>query len=132
LTVSPENPFFVADESAILSRDKKSFYAHFGSDPRAVIKKEVEIISRNSFESCEMLRELVFEEGSRLKVIEYAFASCGLQAISIPACVEEIKQGFLDCESLCEVTFEPGSRLKSIGASVFSGKNKNDFDSEEC
>jgi hypothetical protein len=65
-------------------------------------------------------KELVFEEGSRLKVIQGELEFSELKSVSIPACVERIKRRcFAQCVSLLEVIFEPESRLQKLSSETF-------------
>lgn len=68
------------------------------------------------------LKEIIFEEGSRLKKIgPKSFNRSGIERIVIPRGVEEIQEStFSWCTNLKEVVFEEGSELKTIGESVFS------------
>ena len=62
---------------------------------RIAIPKNVEEISESAFEECENLREVVFEEGSRLSTIwNYAFKYCRhLAKIEFPEGLKSIGVG---------------------------------------
>ena len=62
---------------------------------RIAIPESVEEISENAFEECENLREVVFEEGSRLNTIrECTFKYCShLARIELPEGLKSIGVG---------------------------------------
>jgi hypothetical protein len=73
-------------------------------------------INEECFESCEILAEIIFEAGSRLRRIEErAFRWTDLSAITIPSSVKEIGAScFSSCRYLSQVLFDPKSRLRRI------------------
>jgi hypothetical protein len=79
-------------------------------------------IGDGAFSAATSLREVTFEEGSRLEVIrDHAFSSTkSLTTIRIPASVTHFGDGvFQNATNLREVIFEEGSRLQYIGDNVF-------------
>ena len=64
---------------------------------RVFIPKSVEKIENSAFKNCENLKEVVFEEGSRLKIIG--------------------GDAFRDCKCLAEMTFPEG--LEKINSFAF-------------
>jgi hypothetical protein len=123
VTVSKENPFLVVEDSFLKSSDKKRLIWYMGSECQVVVKKEVEVIGKNCFYGCKSVCEVVFERGSRLRLIEDgAFRGTGARKVIIPASVEVVGQySFLCCFNLCEVLFEEGSELKEIKDWTFGG-----------
>ncbi len=104
------------------------------------IPASVEEIVGWAFSSCQSLKKVTFEEGSKLKFIGKG-DGCNnywiggpfydlpqLTEIQIPASVEEIgAYAFSKCRSLKKVTFEEGSKLKFIGISAFCADNRLKF-----
>lgn len=65
-------------------------------------------ISAHAFQNCRSLRQIIFQEGSRLgKIGAYAFAGCSaLETLSLPAGIIEIGKGaFMKCCSLKKLQF---------------------------
>jgi hypothetical protein len=122
VSISRENPFFVIEESFIVSQDRKKLVRYLGSESRVLIKKEIEVIDKSCFGLCSFVCEVVFEAESRLRLIdEDAFSTTDLRSIIIPSGVEVIGECcFPGCESLSEVIFEAGSRLQLIGSGAFT------------
>jgi hypothetical protein len=125
VTVSKENPFFRVEESFLKTSDGKHLIRYMGSEQQIVVKKEVEVIEELCFSRNKDLIEVIFEEGSRLRLIdECAFFRTGLKSIGIPASVEVIgDRCFCDSQNLCEVTFERESNLKEIKNRAFFATN---------
>lgn len=88
-----------------------------------------------SFADCSFLREILFEAGSHLEVINGmnprpgyysyisgAFCNCtALQSIIIPSSVKTIKGGaFYGCSSLVSLSFEKGSHLEKLEGTLYS------------
>ena len=112
-----------------------------------IIPASCEDIGCAAFKNCGSLRRVVFEPGSRLKIISGnvvyyqtssyssnssyssysagAFSDCtALSSIRIPASCEAIEDSaFGNCSSLKSVVFESGSQLKIIKGSAFSTDN---------
>ena len=74
---------------------------------RVFIPKSVREIQDSAFEDCKSLREVIFEEGSRLKKIGVCcFCESGLEEIVIPSSVTGLERSaFSSCKSLKKVTF---------------------------
>ena len=85
------------------------------------IPASCEEIGGGAFDSCNSLESVVFELGSRLKIIDGngddgAFSYCtALKSITIPASCETIGcSAFKGCVALEQVNFEAGTQLKII------------------
>lgn len=90
-----------------------------------VIPASCEEIGAYAFSDCYSLESVVFESGSRLKIIDrYVFDTCiALKSIIIPASCEEIGiSAFANCKSLSDVRIESGSQLKIIAGGVSEGE----------
>ncbi len=92
---------------------------------RVTIPRNVETVSSNTFTNCRQLKRIIFDKGSKLKIIPKSFLSGGntqqMMDIEIPASVESIENGaFSSSSNLTTVTFEENSQLKTIGEAVFS------------
>jgi hypothetical protein len=129
-SICKENPFFVFEEEMLMCSDRKRLIRYFGSESRIVVKKEVEVIRKEAFYLLESLCEVLFEEGSRLRLIEdHGFYGSGLREIIIPASVEVIGEyGFYRCRSLRRIIFEEGSKLKEIMRGAFSDTSLDDLE----
>ena len=58
---------------------------------RVVIPKSVAKIENSAFENCENLKEVVFEERSKLEEIgDYCFKNSGLEEITLPKMLKEV------------------------------------------
>jgi hypothetical protein len=86
------------------------------------IPNSVEKLGGSCFNSCNSLREVIFESESKLKEIgQSTFYGSGLSgSIRIPNSVEKLgERCFFCCKSLNELIFESESKLKEIGQSAF-------------
>ena len=88
-----------------------------------VVSSSVKIIGELAFAYCGQLREVVFEPGSRLSLIENScFDSTGISSIVIPKSVTHIGRcAFSSCKNLSALSFEDGSQLKSVDERAFHG-----------
>ena len=101
-------------------------------------------LGERAFQYCMELREVIFEENSRVTIIEYetfyfckkltsfvipesvmvleyqAFCDSGLTSIVIPNTVTSIDGAFVNCAYLTEVTFEEGCQITELGANTFT------------
>lgn len=69
------------------------------------------------------LKEVVFEEGSRVTAIgDYTFANCkSLESFTIPKSMQKVgENAFYKCESLATLSFEEGGAGVSFGSGAFS------------
>jgi hypothetical protein len=97
----------VIEDSFLKTYDRKRLIWYMGSGKKVTIKKEVEVIGNGCFVSCQSLREVVFEEGSKLRLIENSmFGSSCVTRIVIPAGAVIEKDCFRYCPSGCELIFE--------------------------
>ena len=88
------------------------------------IPAAVTVLKELAFGNCTSLKDITFEEGSQLTVIEsQAFAEdLPITSIEIPASVETIgDNAFCNANQLQNVTFEEGSQLQTIGQIAFAG-----------
>ena len=88
------------------------------------IPKKVVGIGIEAFSDCVSLKEVIFEEGSKLtSICQSTFKGCQkLKKIIIPSGVKEIdKLAFFMCSSLEEVIFEEDSQLNIINTQAFQG-----------
>ena len=95
---------------------------------RIAIPNGVKEILDRTFASCYNLREVVFEEGSKLRTIgEDAFFCCrGLAKIDFPEGLKNIGiNAFSNCDSLKHVYFPDG--LEKIGVGCFSWSGLEQF-----
>lgn len=70
-----------------------------------IVPRSVRELCPFVFERCKRLREVIFEDGSRLRKIgKGCFCGSGLEQITLPSAVEEISvDAFQNCERLRKV-----------------------------
>ena len=86
------------------------------------IPSKITKISKKAFESCISLKQVLFENGSKLESIDdFAFFCCiSLVKISIPSTTKTIgESSFENCLSLKGIKFENPSNIESIGYRSF-------------
>ena len=111
-------------------------YAFSGTTLKSIIiPASCEEIGISAFSYCRSLERVVFESGSRLKIIngdKYggAFTECtALKSITIPASCETIGcSAFKGCAALEQVNFEAGTQLKTIDGG-FDGSTEDCYGS---
>jgi hypothetical protein len=88
---------------------------------KITIPSSCELISKDCFRLCAVLREVHFERrSSLLRIGAGAFSETGLERLLLPAFLEDIGDGcFSSCKSLLEVRFESGSKLRAVGNQAF-------------
>ena len=97
---------------------------------RVTIPVNVETISTTTFKRCSQLKRVIFEKGSKLKLIAGSsgnnsktggtFSGTALTSIEIPASVESIEAcAFRNCTQLTAISFEENSMLKLIGGGYY-------------
>lgn len=97
---------------------------------RVTIPANVETISTTTFNGCSQLKRVIFEKGSKLKLIAGSsgnnsktggtFSGTALTSIEIPASVESIEAcAFRNCTQLTAISFEENSILKLIGGGYY-------------
>lgn len=69
------------------------------------VPADVEILGTDAFYGCTALKEVIFEEGSKLKEVKSrAFGNCkSLEKISIPECAKIYASAFYGCNNLNEI-----------------------------
>ena len=87
------------------------------------IPSSVTTIGQSAFNSCEILTNVTFEEGSQLQSVgNFAFVATPLTSIAIPSSVTDIgSYAFGDCYHLEEVILQEDSQLTNIGERAFYG-----------
>ena len=93
-----------------------AFY-HCTSLESLVIPRHVANLGPSAFDHCTALYEVIFEEGSKLKIIDKGtFSRCySLKSIAIPKSVTALGMSvFVFCVTLEFITFEKGSQLGTI------------------
>lgn len=143
--VREDNAYFMAVDGVLYSKDGKTLVCYpqakvgaivipstvetvgagaFNSNKLAsiTIPNSVKIIDTSAFSSCQNLKTVTFEAGSKLENIgNTAFSGCSsLSNIEIPASVISIgSNAFTNCSGLTIVTFEADSKLASIADYAF-------------
>ena len=77
---------------------------------RVFIPRSVTKIENSAFSKCKSLKEVVFEEGSKLEEIEgYCFRSSGLEEITLPKALKNVSiEAFKNCGNLRTIYVEDG------------------------
>ena len=90
---------------------------------KVFIPNMVRKLGEDAFNSCEKLREVVFEPGSQLETIgDNCFNDCGLEKVLVPRSVRSIgDDAFRECRNLKSLAFEDGSQLAHVGKNIVSG-----------
>ncbi|KAK8847853.1 hypothetical protein M9Y10_018888 [Tritrichomonas musculus] len=132
ITISPNNKnYFYYDDKFILGKsDKKSdifdvlIFAQKKIET-AVIPSFICHIAPYAFEECRFIKNVEFEENSKLKTIgHHAFNESSLRTIKIPSNVTIINDHvFSCCDKLEKVEFQDKSKLMFIDNSAFSGSS---------
>ena len=78
-----------------------------------MIQSSVAVIEKEAFRDGRNLRRVVFQRGSKLRIIESnCFSGSGLEEFSAPLNLQEIDSGaFYDCRSLKHVTLNGGLKM---------------------
>ncbi|MCI9678981.1 MAG: leucine-rich repeat domain-containing protein [Oscillospiraceae bacterium] len=119
LTVDPENPYFRAAGTSLLSADGKTLLLSLGELGHYVVPERVEVIGASVFKDLTELTGITLPNS--LTVIESeAFAGSGLRAVRFGGGLRTIKDNaFFRCEQLTRVVFAEG--LEKIGSRAFEG-----------
>ena len=97
------------------------------------IPASVEMIGERAFLGCTSLRTITFQPNSRLKTIgRWAFITCPITSIEIPASIEILESTFVGCTSLKNVRFQTNSQLRTIGATTFQSCPLETIDASNC
>jgi hypothetical protein len=123
ISVSEDNLHFKVSGDFLLDRRGLCLIRYFGNESRVTICREIEILSKGCFRSCESLRRLKFESESNLRSIEdRAFEKCNhLRFVSLPSSAQVLRHRcFAKCRNLRQVEFGPNSKLTRIEAESFA------------
>jgi hypothetical protein len=115
---------FRLDGDLLVTSEGTEIVRYFGRELKVIVPKQVEILGKSSFEECNQIEELLFENGSKLlRINRSALSGCkSLLRISIPASVEIIESAaFKGCEGVeCCVVAE-NANLVRIANEAFAG-----------
>lgn len=127
--VDPNNPrYSCLDKKYIIGKSTKN-QENFDSlvfcvrnIEEARIPKYIKYIEQSSFELCEKLNKIEFQENSELQIIEkFAFCKTSLKRISIPPSVTKICEfAFFNCTKLVRIDITSSSQLRTIEKFAFS------------
>ncbi|MCH5209286.1 MAG: leucine-rich repeat domain-containing protein [Oscillospiraceae bacterium] len=82
--ISPENPWLIADDKAVFSKDKKTLYAFTArKDNSYTIPGEVRVIYNNAFFETLGLKDLTLPDELD-EVGDFAFCRCGIKELRLP------------------------------------------------
>jgi hypothetical protein len=124
IRVADDNRHFRVLGDFLVDVSGTSVIRYFGLRSVIRIEKTIEVISVGSFESCDRIRSIEFETGSKLRCIgSRAFRKCPmLFSISIPGSTETLCDlSFEKCSNLRDVRIEDDSKLNRIEATSFGG-----------
>lgn len=74
------------------------------------IPKNVQSIGWGAFNTCENLKQVYFEEGTRLRELKGTFTCCDLTSVTLPEGITSIEDIFVSCQNL-ETVILPNSLL---------------------
>lgn len=122
VSVDKDNPYFVADGSALYSKDKSVLYCYFGGSQaeKYEMPSTVTKIMDYAFWGNDRLKEVVFSSSLR-EISGYAFSNCkALATLNIPYSVRSIDaKAFENCTSLADAAV-PAS-VAYIHTTAFDG-----------
>ena len=127
--VSEKNPKYSNYENQFIigksSSDKENFDVLVFCSRNveiAIIPDFIEIIGAYSFQGCNKLQQVLFQDDSKLKIIKNnAFDNSSINYINIPYNVTQIEQkAFFSCIELESVTIQENSKLQKIGKKAFA------------
>lgn len=145
--VDSENPYFMAKDGILFSKNMKTFYAYPAAKigETYIIPQEVTTIFEGAFMSCnnittltipnkvtfigqdafrgmENLSKVNFSAPSSVtRITAYAFCGCtSLKEITLPNSLETLPELFRYCSNLQTVNIPSNSRLKTIGTYAFT------------
>lgn len=124
ILVDKNNTSYKSLNGVLYSKDGETLIQYPNGKKDAIYKvpNTVKSIENSAFKRNEFLKELVFEENSKLEtILSSTFYDCGnLTKVDIPSSVTSIGfDAFYNCTSLVSVKFEDDSQLLSIGNSAF-------------
>ena len=118
-TISTENKSFLCHDVFVYTADKLELVRCFRSTERIVIPRFVEYLGESCFENCSQIRELGFEEGSKLRKIRgYAFRNLTMTHLVLPRRFAEFELCAFKDFHLGTLEFESGGKLKTISGCV--------------
>ena len=122
LLVSEDNPCYCSFENVIYNKEKTILVVAASKGARQIIDIPISVmeISKNAFEYCDYLVEVVIPD-SVMKIGKSAFACCAnLQKVVLPKHLEKLEDRmFVDDDKLVSVSLP--SNLRIIGNNAFNG-----------
>ena len=121
LDVDSKNRFLMLSDSFVCSMDKTIAFRYLGNEEKVVIPTEVSVIGAGCFYGNQTVKEILFPESSKVKVIgQHAFENTLIEAIRLPQSLEEVQNSaFLGCKQLKTIDLEQGSHLRVVGEFAF-------------
>jgi hypothetical protein len=114
---------FKIEGNLLLASDGNEIVRSFGGELEVTIPAKVEILKKSCFEGCNHIERLLFENGSKLRLIgRYALSDCeSLQSISIPESVTVIEEAaFKGSIGLESCIISDNANLVNIEKEAFS------------
>jgi hypothetical protein len=121
--VADGNPNFIVEGKMLLSHDGDRIVRYFGVESDVTVARKVGVLGKSCFEQCRDLARMIFEDGTKLRMIGLsAFSGCAaLYGIAIPASVEIIEdEAFKGCFALVYCLIDEDAKLVRIGTGVFA------------
>jgi hypothetical protein len=122
IRVAAGNRHFRVEGKMLLTLSGTEIVRYFGMEREVFVSKAVEVLRVSSFESCHHVQRIVFEKGSKLRIIGFsALAGCqSLIGIAIPASVATIEgEAFRGCHGLESCVIDENAILVEIGNECF-------------
>jgi hypothetical protein len=123
IRVSAGSRNFKIEGDLLTTADGARIVRYIGRDREVTVPMQIDVLGKSSFESCNHVERVVFENGSKLRQIgPSAFSwSAFLTNIAIPASVESIEDSaFERCDGLEECLISNNAVLVKIGKKAFA------------
>jgi hypothetical protein len=114
---------FSVDGNMLITSNGREIVRYFGLDDEVVVPADVEILGKSCFEYCCHVESIIFENGSKLRLIGCsAFCRCtSLSSIEIPASIEIIEdEAFNGCIQREYCLLDDRASLVTIGKAAFA------------
>ncbi|EAY06531.1 Leucine Rich Repeat family protein [Trichomonas vaginalis G3] len=123
INVSSENKNYSSNDGIVYTINKDKLVCCPGGKTSAFIYKNIIIIGSNAFWGCSKLKDLTFEYGCKLRIIEDGtFYSCtSLFRVDLPTSLETVQQSaFAGCTELVIITFPDFAMAELDSESIFA------------
>ena len=117
ILIEPENPWFIADNKAIFTKDMSKIVMFTARDNDTYkLPESVRVIGKYAFANAGNLNEIILPEGLE-KIEEHAFFHSGLENLILPDSVKVIEKNAFEQTKLSQVKLS--KNLEVIGENAF-------------